>query len=126
MSIKKKRRRLLEEGINNKVSQDLGGTVPGPLFRYLRGRDNTDRTKGDYTFWGYQKIIDFHHKSIKQSLPDDILIILGKNDVLSESLGRPVYLMYSKLGYPDTLVESVLLEDGQLEFRGEIKYSVLP
>ena len=123
MEVKRKRRRLLEAG-NNKVAKDFGGNVPKPLFVYLRSLGE-GKEKGDYSFWRYQKVLEFS-RSVSEGVNDDLTIILGTNKILTQELGRTVYLIYSKSGCPDTLTLVVHEETGELSYHSEVDFNVLP
>lgn len=118
---RRKRRRLLEI---NKVSEDLGGTVPGPLYRYLKSLGDENKTKGDLELFGYKSLLELS-RIINKSMDGDILVILGINKALSEELGKKVYLMYSKKGYPDSLIYVTLEETGDLEYYSSVNFGVL-
>lgn len=126
MDSKKKRRRLLggQENIFNKVSKDLGGTVPGPLYRYLKSLGGKDKSKGDYELWGYQRVLEFS-KRITERLKDDLVVILGIDKALTTETGKTTYLMYTKVGYPNTLIKVTHEDTGYLNYHSSVGFNIL-
>ena len=123
--MRKRRRQLaLPEAPGNKVSKDLGGTVPGPLFRYLRDLGDTGKSKEGLNLWGYQKVLEFS-RSVSNKISGDVLVILGVHEELTAELGKTVYLLYSKEGYPDTLMLVTHEETGNLEVYKEVGFGLL-
>lgn len=124
---KRKRRRLLDEDkpvTYNKVSKDFGGMVPDPLYKYLKTLGKDKRIKEGYELWDYPKVLEFS-KSVSQSLNNDILIVLGIEKSLSTELGKYVFLMYSKEGYPDSLILVTHEDSGQLAYHSSVDFSIL-
>lgn len=127
--IMKKRRRLLEKEeqrpIYNKVARDLGGTVPEALYNYLKVLGDDEKIKDNYKFWGYKKILEFSN-AISQNIKDDVLVLLGIEMNLTEILGQTIYLMYSKKGYPDSLIlVSHDGDTGNLIYHSSINFDIL-
>lgn len=118
----RKRRRLLEQ---NEVAKDFGGTVPGSLYKYLKNLGDENRETDSYYLWGYQRILSFS-KSVELSLPGDLMVVLGIDKNLTSELGKRVFIIYSKKGYPNTLVLVTHdQETKQLEYYDEIQFDVL-
>lgn len=123
MNNKRKRRRLLDKKFNE-VSKDFGGTVPMPLFRYLRSLGSDGKTKENYKLWGYKRVLEFS-KSVFNGLKDDIIIILGVNNSLTNELGKTTFLIYSKSGYQDTLIHVTHEENEELAYHSSVDFSIL-
>lgn len=122
--MKRKRRRLLDPPpVINKVSKDFGGTVPEPLFKYLRGLGDR-KLKDNLDLWGYKDILKFS-KSVSNVLEDDLIIVLGVDKYLTSELGKYTLLLYTKKGYPDSLILATQEEDGQLTYHSSIGFNIL-
>lgn len=102
-NIKKKRRRLLTPEEGNRVSKDFGGKIPGPLYKYLRGLGESGREKENISLWGYSKVLE-HSRAVFGGPENDIVILFGVHNEMTEKLGKTTYIMYTKESYPESLV----------------------
>lgn len=125
----RKRRRLLEVSHNgkvfNNVAKDFGGTVPGPLFNYLKSLGKDTKIRGNYKLYGYKQSLDLS-KTVYNGLENDVLIILGEETSLTSELGKMAFLAYSKEGYPNSLIIITHNEDNkELEYYSSVDFKIL-